>query len=83
MHTLHNQMVPMRDGIHLATDIYLPAGSDGPFPVVIERTPYDKSKPSRSEKQLDGQHLSREQMAARLTERGFVAIFQDLSLIHI
>lgn len=77
MQTLHNQMIPMRDGIHLATDIYLPAGSDGPFPVVIERTPYDKSKPSRSEKQLDGQHISREQMATRFTQQGFVAIFQD------
>ena len=77
MQTLHNHMIPMRDGIHLATDIYLPTGSCGPFPVVIERTPYDKSKPSRSEKQLDGQHISREQMAARFTDQGFVAIFQD------
>src|ERR1700756_1535335 len=76
MQTLHNQMIAMRDGIHLATDIYLPHGP-GPFPVVIERTPYDKSKPSRSEIQLDGQHISREQMAARFTAQGFVAIFQD------
>ena len=77
MQTLHNQMIAMRDGIHLATDIYLPAGGEGPYPVVIERTPYDKRKPSRSEKQLDGQHISREQMAARFTAQGFVAIFQD------
>ena len=77
MQTLHNHMIPMRDGIHLATDIYLPTGNCGPFPVVIERTPYDKSKPSRSEKQRDGQHISREQMAARFTDQGFVAIFQD------
>ncbi|MFC6300430.1 CocE/NonD family hydrolase [Pseudomonas sp. CCM 7893] len=77
MQMLHNQMIPMRDGIHLATDIYLPQGLEGPFPVVIERTPYDKSKPSRSEKQLDGQHISREQMAARFTAQGFAAIFQD------
>jgi len=77
MQTLLNQMIPMRDGICLATDIYLPAQGEGPFPVVIERTPYDKSKPSRSEKQLDGQHISREQMAARFTDQGFVAIFQD------
>ncbi|WP_010174233.1 CocE/NonD family hydrolase [Pseudomonas sp. PAMC 25886] len=76
MQTLHNQMIAMRDGIHLATDIYLPPGP-GPFPAVIERTPYDKSKPSRSEIQLDGQHISREQMAARFTAQGFVAIFQD------
>jgi len=34
-------MVPMRDGIRLATDVYLPPG-DGPFPTVLIRTPYDK-----------------------------------------
>ena len=41
-------MVPARDGVGLATDIYRPAGA-GPFPVILERTPYDKSAPSRSE----------------------------------
>lgn len=35
-------MVPMRDGVRLATDVYLPPGP-GPFPVLLERTPYDKS----------------------------------------
>ena len=77
MQILRNQMIPMRDGVLLATDIYLPAGPVQALPVVIERTPYDKCKPSRSEKQLDGQHISREAMAARFTEQGFVAIFQD------
>ena len=41
-------MVPMRDGIHLATDLYLPARSGKPLtdklPAVLMRTPYDKSK---------------------------------------
>ncbi len=32
----------MRDGIPLATDLYLPTGS-GPFPVILIRTPYDKN----------------------------------------
>lgn len=77
MQILRDQLIPMRDGVHLATDIYLPTHIEGPYPVVIERTPYDKRKPSRSEKQRDGQHISREAMAARFTERGFVAIFQD------
>jgi putative CocE/NonD family hydrolase len=31
----------MRDGVHLATDVYLPAG-DGPWPVALARTPYDR-----------------------------------------
>jgi len=33
------EMVPMRDGTLLATDIYLPASS-GPHPVILQRTPY-------------------------------------------
>jgi len=32
-------MVPMSDGVHLATDIYLPL-EDGQYPVVLMRTPY-------------------------------------------
>jgi hypothetical protein len=76
MDIVRNQMIAMRDGVHLATDIYLPHGA-GPWPVVIERTPYDKSSPSRSEKRLDGMHITREQMAATFTRQGFVAIFQD------
>ncbi len=34
-----NVMVPMRDTVRLATDVYRPAG-DGRFPVVLIRTPY-------------------------------------------
>jgi predicted acyl esterase len=36
-----DEMVLMRDGVKLATTIYLPPG-DGPFPVVLTRTPYGK-----------------------------------------
>ena len=35
-------MIPMRDGVRLATAVYLPEG-EGPWPVVLTRTPYDKS----------------------------------------
>jgi putative CocE/NonD family hydrolase len=35
-------MVAMRDGVKLATDVYLPRG-DGPFPAVFVRTPYGKT----------------------------------------
>ncbi len=46
--TLHDIMVPMRDGALLATDVYLPAKDGvilpGPFPVVLERTPYLKTR---------------------------------------
>ena len=33
-------MVALRDGVRLATDIYRPE-TDGPVPVVLERTPYN------------------------------------------
>ena len=35
-------LTPMRDGVKLAMDLIIPNG-DGPFPVILERTPYDKS----------------------------------------
>jgi uncharacterized protein len=42
-----NVMVRMRDGTRLATDIYLPARDgaalEGKYPVVLTRTPYNKS----------------------------------------
>jgi uncharacterized protein len=35
-------MVPMRDAVKLATDVYLPA-TNGVFPVLLGRTPYNKA----------------------------------------
>ena len=37
----HDVAVPMRDGISLSADIYFPAEGDGPWPVILARTPYD------------------------------------------
>ena len=36
------QMVRMSDGVHLATDVWLPDGP-GPFPVLLTRTPYHRA----------------------------------------
>jgi predicted acyl esterase len=36
-------MIPMRDGVKLATDIYMPSGK-GSFPVLLMRTPYSKTE---------------------------------------
>lgn len=40
-----NVMVKARDGVALATDLYLPS-SPGPYPAVLSRTPYLKSQPA-------------------------------------
>jgi predicted acyl esterase len=34
-------MIPMRDGIRLATDIYRPKNASGPVPIVFSKTPYN------------------------------------------
>ena len=39
-----NVAVPMRDGTTLYADVYRPDGP-GPFPVMLQRTPYDKTTP--------------------------------------
>lgn len=35
-------LVAMRDGVKLSMDLYFPEGLEGPLPVVLVRTPYDK-----------------------------------------
>jgi hypothetical protein len=48
VHLTENQMVPMRDGVRLATDVYRPARNGRPLadrrPVLLHRTPYNKTE---------------------------------------
>lgn len=79
---LRDIMVPMRDGVRLATDVHLPARGDTPiegrFPVILERTPYDKSAPSRSERTPDNPTpLGRAEVAAFFVREGYVVVYQD------
>ena len=70
-------MVRARDGVHLATDIYRPDGA-GPFPAILERTPYDKTAPSRSEiTATDQTPRSRETVAGYFVDAGYAVAFQD------
>ena len=65
-----NVMVPARDGVGLATDLYFPATdgrrAGGQFPVVLVRTPYNKAAPGAV---LDARYLAR---------RGYVCAMQDV-----
>ena len=70
-------MVPARDGVMLATDVYRPDGP-GPFPVLLERTPYDKSAPSRSERTAAmTRPQSRAEVAAYIVGHGYAVVYQD------
>jgi len=54
--------VPMRDGVELATDLYMP-DTEGRFPVILVRTPYKKEM-----NELQGDYFAR---------RGYVYAVQD------
>jgi uncharacterized protein len=70
-------MVPARDGVRLATDVYRPPGP-GPFPAILERTPYDKSAPSRSERTAAvAAPRTREEVAAYFVAHGYAVVYQD------
>lgn len=74
----NDRMLSMRDGAKLATDIYAPPGA-GPFPLLLERTPYGKHLPSRSEIRAADptSPLSRADVAHFFVERGYAVAYQD------
>jgi predicted acyl esterase len=39
-----NIMAPMRDGVQIALDIYKPAAGDGPWPVILAYSPFQKER---------------------------------------
>ena len=69
-----SHFVPMRDGIRLSTDLYFPEGIDGPLPVILERTPYDKSTHRKAD---PGTPVNRMNKAWYFASHGFVFAVQD------
>ena len=70
----------MRDGVHLATDVYLPGdeAKRQAMPVILERTPYDKQGTSRSEITLaDPGPITRESLARYFAAHGYAVVMQD------
>jgi putative CocE/NonD family hydrolase len=70
-------LVTARDGVRLATDVYRPAGT-GRFPVLLERTPYNKSAPSRSERTAAvATPRPRAGVARYFVCHGYAVVYQD------
>jgi len=74
--------VAMRDGVHLATDVYRPARGGaavaGRFPAILERTPYGRNVTYfRDITASDARPRSRAEVAAYYVRHGYVVIFQD------
>ena len=62
----HDVPVPMRDGVVLRADVWRPPG-DGPFPVLVYRTPYGKTAA-----QVDYSTFG------KAVERGYAVVMQDV-----
>ncbi len=67
-------MVPMRDGVRLATEIYRPRDAQGPVPTIFWRTPYNFSL-------LPGPNLERPSALVKFgldaIERGYAFVVQN------
>ena len=61
----------MEDGIRLATDIFLPSGSGGPYPALLMRTPYDKAR-------VEDGRMIYTRIIAEAVEAGYAVAIQDL-----
>jgi hypothetical protein len=57
-------MVPMRDGVKLAPDLYFPEGQGGKLPCILIRTPYKKEA-----SEIDGKFYA---------SRGYIVAIQDV-----
>lgn len=56
--------VPMRDGVELSADLYLPPAGDGPWPALLCRTPYDNVRQAEE--------------ALWFAARGYAVVAQDV-----
>src|SRR5215471_12230663 len=64
-----NAMIPMRDGVKLNTNIFIPKNAAKPLPIILERTPYNAPDSARGWAQ--GRY-------AALVAGGYIFVFQDI-----
>lgn len=60
--------IPMRDGVKLHTVYFIPKGKTGPFPILMERTPYGAGTANRPPQRT----------TPKLVEAGYIFAFQDV-----
>jgi putative CocE/NonD family hydrolase len=64
---LSDEMVAMRDGVRLATDVYLPRHAERPLPTILVRLPYGKRRYSEVKRWL-----------RVFLPRGYAVVVQDM-----
>jgi len=68
----HIEQAPMRDGVLLTTEVYLPSPDQGRLPVIMQRTPYNRFPPAVQGSNCDNTLL----MSYAL--KGFAVLNQDV-----
>jgi uncharacterized protein len=68
-YTMTSVMIPMRDGVKLNTNLFVPRNRQGPLPMMLERTPYNAAS---SEKGWSTGKFK------ALAEDGYIFVFQDI-----
>jgi uncharacterized protein len=64
-------MIPMRDGVRLHTEIYIPRHATGPLPFIFERTPYGLNDDDRG-------YSQKFSIYTELVRQGYIFVFQDI-----
>ena len=67
-YTQRTELIRMRDGTRLYTEIFTPANKSGPLPILMERTPYNA-------RQVGPRLANRYQL---LADEGYIFVFQDV-----
>ena len=70
--TRQEAMVPMRDGVKLYTEVYVPKTGTGPFPVILTRTPYGVRGDA------EGYNFALGTSYKELAADGYIFVFQDI-----
>jgi len=60
--------IPARDGVKLYTVVYIPKDKKGPFPILMERTPYGAGSPTTPP----------QRSTTKIREAGYILAFQDV-----
>jgi len=72
------EMIPMRGGAKLYTEIYIPRQAAAPLPFLMERTPYDARSGLTGFRPTETGYSTRLHDHTELVRDGYIFVFQDI-----
>ena len=76
-YTKYEYRIPMRDGVHLFTSVYVPKESSRSYPFLIDRTPYNVGPYG-----VD-QYKERLGPSPDFDQSGYIFVFQDVRTVDV